>query len=279
MPVLSSRSRQRVDRIAATVGVVAFAAGVAAIAWGAIAQPAAGAIVTSTQVSSPVPGPATTETVLSTTPPLRPTSEPRVTQDVTVTEGGGAGSVVVTTAPTAGVEPFLGSTAASLAFQLALVTFAALLLAFGTQRVLLGEYGVRRSAASADLPVIDEEEAAAVKRGIAAAGEAADLSRPLFERAPVTDPRLRLLQNRIALELEVRNLAQHNDLPSGLTLPYVMKGLVGKKRMSVKLATAISELNTIGDRLARGAEISLDTTTLLTEAYAQALAKVGGRIK
>jgi hypothetical protein len=126
---------------------------------------------------------------------------------------------------------------------------------------------------------VDEKDAVVIKREVGAAGEAPDLSRPLYEKAPVTDPRLRLLQSRIALELEVRTLAQNNDLPSGLSIPYVVKGLVDKKKMSPKLATAISGLHDMGDRIGRGAEISLDTTTLLTEAYAQALAKVGGKIK
>src|SRR5690606_4241112 len=104
----------------------------------------------------------------------------------------------------------------------------------------LGEYGVRVGGASVSQArstseAVTEEEAATVKRDVAAAREAADLSRPLFEKAPVSDPRLRLLQSRITLELDVRKLAQENDLPSGLSIPYVVKGLVSAKKMSPKL--------------------------------------------
>ncbi len=278
MPVFTTSARTKADRIAAIVGLVAFLAGIAAIVFGALNVQAVPTAET-TVVSSPIPGDPITMTVQETSPPVNATREPRVTQDVTITEGTGPGTVTVTTYPTAAVQPLLGSTAADLAFQVLLVTLAALLLAFGTRRVLLGEYGGRAAAAFGGLPFVDEEEAATVKREVGAAGEAPDLSRPLFEKAPVTDPRLALLQSRIALELEVRKLAQHNDLPSGLTIPYVLKGLVSKKKMTPKLAGAVVQLNTIGDKLSRGAEISLDTTTLLTEAYAQALAKVGGKIK
>lgn len=279
MPVFRTDARQKADRIAATVGLLAFAAGLGAIVWGATSATAAEPTTSETVISSPIPGDPVTMTVQSTTPPTVATKEPRVTQDVTITEGGGPGTMTVTTSPATAAQPWLGSTAADITFQVILVTFAALLLAFGTHRVLLGEYGSRAALASGGLPLVDEEDAAAVKRDVAAATEAPDLSRPLYEKAPVTDPRLRLLQSRIALELEVRKLAQHNDLPSSLTIPYVLKGLVAKKKMSPKLSSAITELNTIGDKLGRGAEISLDTTTLLTEAYAQALAKVGGKIK
>jgi hypothetical protein len=160
-----------------------------------------------------------------------------------------------------------------------LVAFAALLLAFGTQRVLLGSYGVRRSPSTADAAPIEEDDAVAVKKAVLAVGEAPDLSRPLFERRGIPDARLGLLESRIALELEVRKLAQNNDLPSSLTMPYVVRGLVDKKKMSPKLASVVVELNSIGDRISRGAEISVDTTTLLAEAFAQALARVGGKIK
>lgn len=281
MPVFSTNARQKADRLAATVGVLAFAAGLTAIVWGAV-TPETTVAESTTVVSSPIPGDPVTTTVRETAAPVS-TREPRVTQDETIVEGGGPGTVTVTTGPPSATEPWLGSTAADVTFQLILVTLAALLLAFGTHRVLLGEYGVRTAPASAGpggpLPRVDERDAAALKRDVAAATEAPDLSRPLYEKAPVTDPRLRLLQSRIALELEVRTLAQHNDLPSSLTIPYVLKGLVEKKKMSPKLASAITGLHDVGDRLGRGAELSLDTTTLLTEAYAQALAKVGGKLK
>lgn len=281
MPVFNTNARQKADRIAATVGVLAFAAGLTAIVWGAV-TPETTVAESTTVVSSPIPGDPVTTTVRETAAPVS-TREPRVTQDETIVEGGGPGTVTVTTGPPAAAAPWLGSTAADVTFQLILVTLASLLLAFGTHRVLLGEYGVRTAPASAGpggpLPRVDERDAAALKRDVAAATEAPDLSRPLYEKAPVTDPRLRLLQSRIALELEVRTLAQHNDLPSSLTIPYVLKGLVEKKKMSPKLASAITGLHDVGDRLGRGAELSLDTTTLLTEAYAQALAKVGGKLK
>lgn len=281
MPVFATSARQKADRIAAIVGLLAFVAGIVVIVWGAT-TPAVSAPVSTTVVSSPVPGGPVTTTVRETAAPIS-TKAPRVTQDETVVEGTGPGTYTVTTAPPAASSPLLGSVAADLTVQVILVTLGALLIAFGTHRVLLGEYGVRVPLAAgggaAPLPRVDEKDAAVLKREVGAAGEAPDLSRPLYEKAPVTDPRLRLLQSRIALELEVRTLAQNNDLPSGLSIPYVVKGLVDKKKMSPKLATAISGLHDMGDRIGRGAEISLDTTTLLTEAYAQALAKVGGKIK
>lgn len=282
MPVFRSAARQKADRIAATVGLLAFAAGITAIVFGAIA-PTSTDPVSTTIVSSPIPGGPVTTTVRETAAPVS-TKEPRVTQDETIVEGTGPGTYTVTTAPPASRSPLLGSTAADLAVQVILVSIAAFFIAFGTHRVLLGEYGLRSAPAGVGgggsaLPRVDEKDAVAVKRDVTAAGEAPDLSRPLYEKAPVTDPRLRLLQSRIALELEVRMLAQNNDLPSGLTIPYVVKGLVDKKKMTPKLAAAITGLQDVGDRLSRGAEISLDTTTLLTEAYAQALAKVGGKIK
>jgi len=246
--------------------------------------------VSTTVVSSAIPGADVTLTELHTNQPTRPTLPPVVVQDQTITTGGSDSSIVVTTGPApAAAEPFLGSRLANIAFQLLLVTLASLFLAFAVHRVLLGEYGTGRVAqASAgpggqlrprDLPVVGVDEAAAVKVDVAAASEAADLSRPLYEKGGITDARLRLLQSRIALELEVRKLAQNHDVPSGLTIPYVIAGLVEKKAMTEQLAAGITALSSIGDRLGLGAELSPDATTLLTESYAQALAKVGGKIK
>lgn len=277
MPVITDGRRRTADHTAAIVGVLAFGLGIAGIVITNTAPVETPTSAQTTVISSPIPGEAVTMTVLSTTPPVRPTLAPRITQDVTVTEGTGNGEMVVTTAPTERVEPFLGSTVASLTFQVILVTFAALLLAFATQRILLGSYLPGRLVVAGG--VVDETEAAAIKKLVAAATEAADLSRPLFDKSGVPDARLRLLESRITLEQEVRKLAQNNDLPSGLTVPYVVRGLVEKKKMTPKLAAAVTELADLGDRLSRGAEISLDATTLLTEAYAQALTKVGGKIK
>jgi hypothetical protein len=279
MAVFASGARQKVDRIAAIVGGLAFLVGIAAVIWAATTPDAAVPSTVTTAVSSPVPGAPVTMTVQSTQPPTRPTNPPRITQESTVTEGTGAGEVVVTTTPGVAAQPLLGSDVASITTQVILVTLAALLLGFATQRLLLGVYGMRPAFARGGYESIDEGEAIAVKKDVLAAGEAPDLSRPLFERSGVTDPRLKLLQSRIALELEVRKLAQHNDLPSGLTVPYVVRGLVSKKKMSPKLASAVTALHAIGDRLGNGAELSADTTTLLMEAYSQALAKLGGRIK
>ncbi len=283
MSVLSKGGRDRVDRIAATVGGLAFLAGVVGIAVGGM-TPADGdtpSAVTTTVASTPVPGDPVTMSVQSTEPPFRAGGTPRVTEEVTVTEGSGPGSVVVTTTegPAAATTPFLGSAVSGIVFQFILVTLAALLLAIATQRILLGEYSFRRAVPSGGLPVVDEGEAMGVKDDVVAAKEAPDLSRPLFTKAGVTDTRLRLIQDRIALELEVRRLAQDNDLPSGLTMPYVVRGLVEKKKMTERLASAVTALSSIGDRLGSGAVLSPDTTTLLTEAYAQALAKVGGKIR
>lgn len=273
---MSDAARRKVDRIAAVVGAVTFGIGLVGIIATNMAPAEPPTALATTVVSSPIPGPATTSTLQRTSPPVRPTLEPRVTQEVTVTEGTSEGSVVVTTSPAALVEPFLGSLVASIAFQLILVALAALLLAFGTQRLLLGTpIGRRENSAAA----IEESEAAAVTKNLQAATEVPDLSRPLFSRGSVPDARLRLLESRIDLELDVRRLAQSHDLPSGLTIPSVVRGLVEKKRMSPKLAAAVTDLHDIGDRLSRGAEISLDTTTMLTEAYAQALARVGGKAK
>ena len=283
MSVFAQGSRDTIDRIAAAVGGVAFLLGIAAMAFGAFAPAvAAPTAVSTTVVSSPIPGDPVTQTVLTTEPPARPTSTPRVTQEVTVTEGADAGAVTVTTAPAAALveQPFLGSTVAVIVVQLLLITLASLFLAFATQRVLLGEYGWRRTAfpGSRGTP-IDETEATIVKNDIVAAGEAPDLSRPLFERTGVTDTRLRLIQSRIALELEVRKLAQDHDVPASLSIPSLVRGLVGKKKMSPKLASGITALNDLGDRLGSGAEITPDAVTLLTESYAQALAKIGGKIR
>lgn len=284
MPVLGNGSRDTVDRIAAAVGGVAFLAGIAAMAVGALAPaPAAPpSAVSTTVVSSPIPGDPVTQTVTTTDPPTRPTLAPRVTEEVTVTEGSTEGSVTVTTAPTVATvdQPFLGSKVAVVVVQLLLITLAALFLAFATQRILLGEYWLRRVAlAGVRSHPIDEGEAKAVKQDIVAATEAPDLSRPLFEKSGVADARLRLLQSRIALELEVRKLALDNDVPASLSIPSVVRGLVEKKKMSAKLAAGIESLNELGDRLGGGAEITPDAVTLLTESYAQALAKIGGKIK
>ncbi|CAN5163824.1 hypothetical protein BH11ACT4_BH11ACT4_24880 [soil metagenome] len=293
MAVFRNDARIKADRAAAAVAGFAFLLGIVLMVLGNTGV--AGAVVpvpaSTTVVSSPIPGAEVTMTELHTNPPSRSTLPPTVTQDVTITSGGGSdGSVVVTTGPAAAVEPFLGSRVANVVFQLLLVTLAALFLAFAVHRVLLGEYGFGRAArASAGTSggdpavlgqaVIGVDEAAAIKGDIAAASEAADLSRPLYEKGGITDPRLRLLQSRIALELEVRKLAQNHDLPSGLTIPYVIGGLVEKKAMTERLASGIGALSAIGDRLGLGAELTPDATTLLTESYAQALAKVGGKIK
>lgn len=283
MPVLGNGSRDRIDRIAAAVGGAAFLAGIVAMTIGATAPaPAAPpAAASTTVVSSPMPGSATTQTVTTTNPPTRPTLEPRIVQETTVTEGGAQGSVTVTTSPVVAVadQQFLGSTVAVIVVQLLLITLTALFLAFATQRILLGEYGLRRAAAGVRGTPIDEGEAKAVKQDVVSAHEAPDLSRPLFEKAGVTDARLRLLQSRIALELEVRKLAQDHDVPASLSIPSVVRGLVEKKKMSPKLASAITSLNELGDRLGSGAEITPDAVTLLTESYAQALAKIGGKLK
>jgi len=283
MSVLANGSRDTVDRIAAAAGGVVFLLGIVAMAFGAFAPAvAAPGTVSTTVVSSPIPGDPVTETVLTTDPPVRPTSTPKVTQEVTVTEGSEAGSVTVTTSPAVATveQPFLGSQVAVVIVQLLLITLASLFVAFATQRILLGEYGFRRTAfpGSRGTP-IDEAEATIVKGDVVAATEAADLSRPLFERTGVTDARLRLIQNRIALELEVRKLAQDNDVPASLSIPSLVRGLVGKKKMSPKLASGITALNDLGDRLGSGAEITPDAVTLLTESYAQALAKIGGKIR
>ena len=284
MPVLGNGSKDRVDRIAATVGGLAFLAGIAAMAVGALAPvpDAPPTAVSTTVVSTPLPAPAVTQTVMTTTPPTRPTLEPRVVREVTVTEGGGEGSMTVITSPTVATidQPFLGSKVAVIVVQLLLITLASLFLAFATQRILLGEYWFRRASfAGVRGDPIDEGEAKAVKHDIVAATEAPDLSRPLFEKAGVADARLRLLQSRIALELEVRKLAQDNDVPASLSIPSVVRGLVEKKKMTPKLAAGITSLGELGDRLGGGAEITPDAVTLLTESYAQALAKIGGKIK
>jgi hypothetical protein len=187
--------------------------------------------------------------------------------------------VVVTTNPV-GVDPFLGSSVAGISFQVLLVTLTALLIGFATQRVLLGFVGggVVGSVGIGGGEVT-EAEAAAVKNDALAAGEVPDLSRPLFDRVGVPDPRLRLMQSRISLELEVRKLAQTHELPAGLTVPYVVRGLVDKKKMSPKLGSAVTALASMGDRISHGAELSQDAVSLLTDAYAQALAKIGGKIK
>jgi len=281
MSVFRSGSAAQVDRIAAAVGGVTFLLGLIAIAIGATA-PAPDQVptaISTTVASTPIPGDPVTMTVLSTEPPTRSTNPPRITQDVTVTEGAGSGSVVVTTTdvPAVAVQPFLGSAVAVILVQLGLLTLLALFLAFATQRVLLGEYGFRRVSTGG--AIIGADEAAGVKHDVASADETADLSRPLFEKAPVPDPRLRLLQSRIALELAVRKLAADNDLPSGLSMPYVVRDLVAKKKMSDRLASAVVDLGDLGDRLGHGAEVSPDALTLLSDSYAQALAKVGGKIK
>lgn len=284
MAVFRNDARLKADRIAALVAGIAFLAGIGLMALGNAPSTApAPTAVSTTVVSSPIPGPDVTETELHTAPPLRATLPPVVTQEVTTTSGGATGTVVVTTAPATAAEPFLGSRVASIVFQLLLVTLTSLFLAFAVHRILLGEYGGGRARVAAasvgSVPAVDVDEAAAVKSDVVAASETADLSRPLYEKGGITDARLRLLQSRIALELEVRKLAQNHDLPSGLTIPYVIAGLVEKKAMTERLATGITALSSIGDRLGLGAELSPDTTTLLTESYAQALAKVGGKIK
>jgi|GEM_PF-6606420 len=284
MSVFAHGSRDTVDRIAAAVGGIAFLVGIVAMAIGATgpAPAAPPSAVSTTVVSSAIPGDPITQTVLTTDPPTRSTLPPRVTREVTVTEGTESGSVVVTTSPSLATveQPFLGSKVAVIAVQLLLITLASLFLAFATQRILLGEYGIRRMAAATARGIpIDEAEAKAVKQDVVSGTEAPDLSRPLFEKAGVTDARLRLLQSRIALELEVRKLAQDNDVPASLSIPSVVHGLVEKKKMSPKLASGITSLNELGDRLGTGAEITPDAVTLLTESYAQALAKIGGKIK
>ncbi|MDP3209398.1 MAG: hypothetical protein Q8M65_09650 [Rhodoglobus sp.] len=280
MSVFSDSARRKADRAAAIVGGAAFAIGIFGVVFTAVIPGEAPPSAETTVVSSAIPGEAITMTVRSTTPPYNPTNTPRVVQEDTVTEGGGPGTVVITTAPAEYVAPFLGSSVAGIAFQVVFVTLASLLLAFATQSILLGNYGLRRAGTpSGGVGFIDESEAAAVKGSAVAAGETADLSRPLFARRGIPDARLGLLESRITLELEVRKLAQHSDLSTGLTIPYVVKDLIAKKKMSPKLGSAVVELSSIGDRISRGAEISVDTTTLLTEAYAQALARVGGKIK
>ncbi|CAN5309847.1 hypothetical protein BH10ACT7_BH10ACT7_27600 [soil metagenome] len=273
---VNSVGRRTIDRIAAGVGALAFVIGAVAIGVSAGIPSNQDPTALTTTVSSPLPGGPVTMTVQTTQPPIR-TNPPRITQETTVTEGTGPGEVVVTTSPSEAPDVFLGSSVAGIAFQVLLVTLTAILLGFGTQRLLLGFVGGGPGAPGSG--AIDEVEAAAVKKDALAATETADLSRPLFDKVGVPDPRMRLMQSRIALELEVRKLAQHHDLPSGLTIPYVVRGLVEKKKMSPKLAASITALTAIGDRLSLGAEISTDTTTLLTDAYAQALAKVGGKIK
>lgn len=282
MAVFRNGAREKADKIAAAVGGFAFLAGIVAMAIGGMSAPSDAPIPVSTTVAStPVPGDPVTMTTQSTEPPTRATLPPRVTQEVTTTEGTGPGTVIVTTSSIPAAEPFLGSKVATVVVQLILITFASLLLAFATHRVLLGEYGLGRVAPAGGVavPPIDEDEAGAVKEDVLAAAEAADLSRPLFERGGVSDTRLRLLQNRIALELEVRKLAQNHDLPSGLTIAYVVRGLVEKKKMSERLASAVTSLSSIGDRLSHGAHLTPDATTLLTDSYAQALAKVGGKMR
>lgn len=272
----TTTARRRADRVAAAVGCVVFAMGIAGLIAANALPAAVPGVIETTVVSSPIPGDPVTMTVQTTTPPVRPTLPPRVTQEVTTTEGAGSGSVVVTTTPAQTPEPFLGSVVASITFEVILVTLAALLLAFAAHR-LVAASGRSGSLVTSSAGEIDEAEASEVKKLIQGATEAADLSRPLFEKAGVPDARLRLLESRITLEQEVRRLAQNHDLPAGLTVPYVVRGLVEKKKMSPKLAAAVTELSDIGDRLSRGAEISLDATTLLAEAYAQALARLGGK--
>jgi hypothetical protein len=281
--VFTNAARRRVDRISAAVGAVAFVLGMIAVILGA-ALPASGpTAISTTMVSSPIPGDPSTQTIETTEPAANATRPPRVTTEVTVTESTTAGELVITTAPAPAVQPFLGSTVADVVFQSILVALLALLLAFATQRVLLGEYGIRRPAfaTAGDAPddLIGTEEVDDVKREVIAAGEQRDATRPLFDTAGVPDPRLRLLQSRIALEQEVRKLAQDSEVPSNLTIPTVVKALVEKKRMTPKLAGAVVVLGELGDRLSRGADLSVDTMTTLTEAYAQALSKIGGRIR
>lgn len=285
MPVFKNNARTKADRIAAVVGLAAFGAGVALIVMGVQAPDATPPTPTTTTVSTATPTEPTTTTTEGTISPWRSGYPTRTYEEVSTTNGAPGGSVVsVTTSAATPAGPWLGSTAADLTFQVLLVTLAALLLAYGTRRVLLGEYAGSGGGASvapvvAATAVVTEDEAAAVKKEVAAAREAADLSRPLFEKAPVTDPRMRLLQSRITLELDVRKLAQNSDLPSGLTMPFVVKGLVDAKKMSPKLGSSVVTLTEIGERLGQGADVSLDTTSLLSDAYAQALAKVGGKIR
>jgi len=269
-------ARRRADRVAAAVGCVIFALGIAGVVVANTLPTTAPSTIETTVVSSPIPGDPVTMTVQSTTPPTRPTLPPRVTQEVTTTEGAGPGSVVVTTSPARAPEPFLGSVVANITFEVILVTVAALLLAFAAHRLVLGSDRPGRLVASGAAE-IDVAEASEVKKLIHAATEAADLSRPLFDKTGVPDARLRLLESRITLEQEVRSLAQNHDLPAGLTVPYVVRGLVEKRKMSPKFAAAVTELSDIGDRLSRGAKISIDATTLLAEAYAGALARLGGK--
>ncbi|MDH6181331.1 hypothetical protein M2152_001513 [Microbacteriaceae bacterium SG_E_30_P1] len=278
MPVFKTNARIKADRVAAIVGVASFAAGLTLIAFETVTGPPPEPSVTT--VTSPLPGGQTTTTTDTTAPPFNSTSEPRVTHETSVTEGAPA----VVTVTSGGANPWLGSPAATAAAQLLLVTAASLLLALATRRVLLGEYGVHVDATGpgstdARADTITELEAAATKHDVAAARETPDLSRPLFAGPSVNDPRLRVLQHRISLELDVRTLAQNNDLPSGLTIPYVVDCLVAAKRMSPQLGSAVVALSEIGERVGHGATVSLDATTLLTEAYSGALAKVGGRIR
>ena len=282
MAVFSNAARRSVDRIAATVGAVAFVLGLIAVAIGAFTPPPAPVALSTTMVSSPLPGDPVVSTTQATLPPTSPTREPRVSTEVTTTEGVGGGELVVTTVPVAAALPFLGSAVASVTFQVILVALLALLLAFATQRVLLGEYGIRKPAfvgAEAADDVIAPDEADDVKRAVVAAGEQRDATRPLFDTAGVPDPRLRLVQNRIALEQELRTLARDNDVASNLSIESVARGLVERKRMTPKLAGAVVALAALGERIARGADLSVDSMTTLTEAYAQALSKIGGKIR
>lgn len=282
MAVFSNAARRSVDRIAATVGSVAFVLGLIAVAIGAFTPPPAPVALSTTMVSSPLPGDPVVSTTQSTLPPTSPTREPRVSTEVTTTEGVGGGELVVTTMPVAAAQPFLGSAVASVTFQVIMVALLALLLAFATQRVLLGEYGIRKPAfvgAEAADDVIAPDEADDVKRAVVAAGEQRDATRPLFDTAGVPDPRLRLVQNRIALEQELRTLARDNDVASNLSIESVARGLVERKRMTPKLAGAVVALAALGERIARGADLSVDSMTTLTEAYAQALSKIGGKIR
>lgn len=285
MPVFKNNARTKADRIAAVVGLAALGAGIALIVMDAQAPDATTPVPATTAVSTSAPTDPSTTTTEGTISPWRSGYPVRTYEEVSTTDGAPGSSVVtVTTSTPIPASPWLGSRAADLTFQVILVTLAALLLAYGTRRVLLGEYAGGGSGASgapimAGTAPVTEDEAAAVKKDVGAAREAADLSRPLFEKAPVTDPRMRLLQNRITLELDVRKLAQDNDLPSGLTMPFVVKGLVDARKMSPKLGASVVALAEIGERLGQGADVSLDTTTLLSDAYSQALAKVGGKIR
>ncbi|HWS49888.1 MAG TPA: hypothetical protein VN241_02660 [Microbacterium sp.] len=282
MAVFTNAARRRVDRISAIVGGIAFVLGLIAVTIGAFAPVSGPSSVSSTMVSSPIPIAPTTQTVETTVPASNATRAPRVTTEVTITEETLAGEYVVTTTPVAAAEPFLGSKVASVTFQVLLVALLALLLAFATQRVLLGEYGIRKPVFATGEPaedLIGSDEVGDIKAEVVSAGEQRDATRPLFDAAGVPDPRLRLLQSRIALEQEVRKLAQESEVPSNLSMPAVVKGLVEKKRMTPKLAGAVVALSGFGDRLSRGADLSVDTMTTLTEAYAQALSKVGGKIR